>query len=166
MLAAVEPFNPSTFVGIFGLVAGPLLLVAAGWAALKTQGEARWRSAAEAEKQERERVTDAIRIRDERLRSTNEWAKQVEARYNEKEQLVKALNERVTAQAEHIVARDAHIAQLLERTPEKLWEAVERHSSEAQEQWRLAAESQTHALAELNAKLDAILESVRKIEPG
>lgn len=158
MLEAVEPFNPSTFVGIFGLVVGPLALVAAGWAALKTQGEARWRSAAEAEKQEREQISEGIRIRDERIRSTNEWAASIEARYNEQTELVNALNERVGAQAEHI-------AKLLERTPEKLWESVERHSAAAEAQWALARDFQLEAVTSLNDKLDAILERVSRIEP-
>lgn len=158
MLFGLEPFDPSTFVGVFGLIAGPLVLIVGGLAAYKVQDAARWRSAAEAEKVERESIADGIRIRDERLRSTNEWAAQIEARYNEKEQLVAALNERVSAQAEHI-------AKLLERTPEKLWESVERHSAAAEAQWALARDFQLEAVTSLNEKLDAILERVSRIEP-
>ena len=158
-MLALEPFDPTTFVGIFGLIVGPLVLIMGGLAAYKTQDAMRWRSAAEAEKLEREAIADGIRIRDDRIRSTNEWASTIDARYKEREQLVEALQERVSAQAEHI-------AKLLEKTPEKLWEAVERHAAAAEAQWALERTFQHEALADLNAKLDAILEGVRKIEPG
>lgn len=156
---AVEVFDPATFVGLFGLIAGPLAIIATGWALLKTQGEARWRSAAEAEQMERSTLSDGIRIRDERIRSTNEWAATIEARYRERDELIAALNERVGAQA-------SHIEELLKRTPEELWRAVEAHAKAAQEQWALARDFQVHAVASIEGKLDEILEGVKRIEPG
>lgn len=167
MILAAELVDTGTVVGWAGLFLAPLALVAAGWAALKTQGEARWRSAAEAEHLEREAMREGITVRDERIRSTNEWAKTIEARYKEREALVEALNERVDSQARHI-------ATLLERTPEALWAAVEKHAAEARLTWdreaderkRLAeslAKKVREAADELAARLEKIDEALAEL---
>lgn len=149
--------DPTTVVGIVGLVTAPLAIIASGWAVMKTQGEARWRSAAEAEHLERESMREGITVRDERIRSTNEWAAAIEARYREREELVKALNERVESQA-------THIATLLERTPEALWAAVEAHAAEARAAWEREHTEREAAVGRIDSKLDEILERLEGID--
>jgi hypothetical protein len=158
--AEVELVDPTAVVGLVGLVLGPLAIVASGWALRKTKGESAWRSASEAN-------AEGMRVAQARLVSANEWVKEVEgkleasqARFVEQQKTCEALQERVDAQADHI-------ARLLERSPEKLWEAMlsvaqamEQHSVAAEKHWQSEEERAEHdrlilvELRKISARMD------------
>jgi hypothetical protein len=149
---AIQAIDTGAVVGVLGLILTPIVLITTAWAATRT-------ALVKAEREGR-------RVANERLVAANAWNTEVEkhlaecrATLIEKDVLVAAVEARVEAQAEHLT-------KLLERTPEKLWEALERHSAEATAVWseqHADAERRWQAIEDIVGRLGEILDRVESI---
>lgn len=130
MILAIDLFNGSTLIGILGIITIPMSVIFLALAMRKTQEASAWKGDAAA-------AREGMNIANDRLARANEWNATVEGKYEERERVIHALEERAKAQAEHIRHRDEQIQMLLERSPEKLWEAFMLHSEEAKAHWEM-----------------------------
>lgn len=140
MTLAVELFEPGVLIGIVGSVAVPLGIFFLGWAVKATSEARAWKQAEAA-------AREGMGVLADRLKLANEWNAELQGKYDERDRIIKALEERTAAQAEHIHHRDEQIQILLERTPEKLWEALTKHTAalevhtrEAKSHWQIERE--------------------------
>lgn len=139
MIFGVTVFDPQTVFGVAGLVFTILLPVIAAVVLRKTQGESRWRSAAEAESERADALASRVSEAKEEIgacRATIEERSRVE-------ELLR----------ETLASREDQIAHLLERTPEKLWEETRRLVT--------LLEGRTVIFEVQNAKLDTIVEILK-----
>lgn len=127
-MLGLQLFDPGALAGILGVVFLVITPVVGAWALRKTQGESRWRSAAEAADQ-------GLAVCERRLQSANEWTKDTEMRNKTLEARYEEQNAKVAVLEETCAHLRDQASKLLEQTPEKLWEAVERHSAEAERHW-------------------------------
>lgn len=133
VVIALDLVDPGAFIGVAGLLLTPLTLIVTGFAVYKVQDAARWKIAEQASR-------EGMDIANIRLAKANEWNVEVEKRlvqretqYEEQKKLCEALEHRLRVQ-------DERVAKLLERTPEALWQAVEKHAAEAEKHWRFERE--------------------------
>lgn len=158
MIAGVEEFfNPSTLVGWFGVALTPITIATIAWAFAS-------RGVAQGARDEAESSRRQAEVEISRREKANEWNDRLashlkvveqevvrcEATIVEKDLLVSTLEQRIEAQK-------AHMDKLLERTPEKLWESVERHSEAAAAQWTAEATAREQIVGTVTKQLDLIL---------
>lgn len=148
-MLAVSIFEPESIAGLASLITVPLTLVAVAWAITRT-------SLVKVEREGRVTAT-------QRLHEANGWNTELEkmlakrtAHLQEKDQLVTSLEERIASQKEHL-------DKMLERTPEKLWEAVERHAREASAEWVRQNAARDEAVRVLGERLEEILARLESI---
>lgn len=146
MTFAIDLVNTNAIVGLIGLILAPLGLVLLGLAYYQAKTSGAWRETAEAERAGREALLG-------RLESANEWNAAVEKRDAALKAIVVEKDAQLLALADRIDSQKEHLDKLLERTPEKLWSALERHNA-------LAA----GAFEQIVERLDTLLEEVRKNE--